>query len=316
MQAEPVAEPARAAPGRVTPAARALHALQAMLSLPRARRALAFLEGLAWATLVVVAIGVLTLRYWVLPNIEQHREAIIGAFSRGIGLPVSVGEIEADWRGLRPRLAFTDVRIFDREGREALRLPSVENTISWRSILHGDLRLHALVIDGPHLAVRRDREGHLYVAGLKLEAGEGGKGGFADWLLGQREIAVRAAEIQWVDEARGAPPLALGALEFRMRNEGLVHSIGLSARPPAALGTSLVARAELIGRTVTVPAAWNGRVFAELGDTDLAGWRTWIDYPVDVRQGRGALRLWATLGGGQPGRATVDVRLSQVVARL
>jgi len=292
------------------------HGLRRALVNPRLRHRLVFLEGLAWASFIVLSISLLTLRYWVLPNIEQHRDVIIGAFSRAIGLPVRVGAIEADWRGLRPRLSFTDVRIFDRQGREALRLPSVENTVSWRTLISGELRLHALVIDGPQLAVRRDREGHLFVAGLKLDSGEGGKGGFADWLLAQREIAVRAAEILWIDEVRGAPPLALGALEFRMRNAGDVHFIGVSARPPAALGTSLVARAELVGRSVTIPAAWNGRVYAELGDTDLAGWRTWFDYPVDVRQGRGALRLWATLGGGQPGRATVDVRLSQVVAQL
>jgi uncharacterized protein (TIGR02099 family) len=57
-------------------------------------------------------------------------------------------------------------------------------------------------------------------------------------------------------------------------------------------------------------------VFAELGYTDLAGWRAWADYPVDVRQGQGALRLWATLGEGKVLRATADVALTKVVARL
>ena len=35
------------------------------------------------------------------------------------------------------------------------------------------------------------------------------------------------------------------------------------------------------------PAQWSGRVFAEFGYTNLAGWRAWVDYPLDVRRGEG-----------------------------
>ena len=50
-------------------------------------------------------------------------------------------------------------------------LPSIENVVAWRSLLHGELRLHRLVIDGPRLGVRRDAAGDLYVAGLKVARG-------------------------------------------------------------------------------------------------------------------------------------------------
>src|SRR5713101_2545601 len=98
------------------------------------------LEMLAWATFFAFAAAVLGLRY-----------------------------------GLRPQINLSDVRIYDAEGREALVLPAVENILSWRSLAHGQLRLHALRIEGPRLAVRRDSAGVLYVAGMKLSpAGEGG----------------------------------------------------------------------------------------------------------------------------------------------
>ena len=75
-------------------------------------------------------------------------------------------------------------------------------------------------------------------------------------------------------------------------------------------------RARLEGESVRDFAKWSGRFFAELGYTDLAGWRPWLDYPVDVRRGEGALRLWATLADGKLSQATADVALSNVWARL
>ena len=44
---------------------------------------------------------------------------------------------------------------------------------------------------------------------------------------------------------RGAPPLALSALNLRLRNAGEQHSLGLSRAPPAALGSRFELRAEL-----------------------------------------------------------------------
>lgn len=279
------------------------------------KRLLIAAEVLAWAGFFAFAILFLALRYWLLPNVENFREQILAAVSQGIDLPVKVDAIHADWRGMRPQLELTNVRIYDKQGREALLLPRVHNVVSWRSFLFGDLRLRSFEIDDLKLTVRRDREGGITVGGISL-AQDKGEGRLTDWVLGQREIVVSNAEIDWIDEQRGAPLLALSTLNFRLRNDGDEHAFGLSARPPPALGSIFQLRAELIGRTVTRPSAWNGRVFAEVGYTDLSAWRAWLDYPVDVSSGYGALRVWATLGGGKPVRATADVVLSKVVARL
>ena len=273
------------------------------------------IEVLAWALFFAFAALVLALRYWVLPDIERYRDDIVAVVSSTVGQPVKIGAIEAGWLGLRPQLSLFDVRVYDAAGREALVLPVVDNVMSWRSLLRGGLRLHSLVIDRPRLGVRRDAAGEIYVAGIKLSRSRG-DAGLTDWILAQEEIVVRNAEIEWRDEKRAAPPLALSALDLRLRNSGHQHSLGLSARPPAALGSALDVRAELAGESVTQLSDWNGRIYLELGATDLAGWRRWVDYPVDVRQGQGALRLWATLENGRAKQATLDVELARVVARL
>jgi len=280
---------------------------------------LRLVETLAWTVLLLFAASVLAMRYWILPNIEAHRAVIVGAFTRGLGLPVRVGTIQADWQGLRPRISLSDVRVYDPDGREALVLPAVHTIVSWRSLMAAQLRMRSLVIDSPRLSVRRDAAGRLYVAGLELFAGRSVAdqgGGAAEWILGQREIQVRNAEIEWVDDQRSALPLKLSALNLRLRSAGGVHQLGLSARPPEGFGTSLVLRAELKGGTVSVPSTWSGRLYAEFGDTDLAAWQPWVDYPLELSQGRGALRMWVTLGAGQRVRTTLDVKLAEVSARL
>jgi uncharacterized protein (TIGR02099 family) len=283
------------------------------------RTLLRALEALAWTLFFAFAAVFLALRFWLLPQVGNYRGDVEAALTRAVGLAVKIGGLQADWDGLRPRLVVSDLRVYDREGREALVLPSVEPVVAWSTLLARDLRLQTLAIEGPRLTVRRDAGGAIHVAGVTLQAAQQaaqGDGRLAGWLLEQREIVVRNAEIEWLDELRGAPPLALHALQLRLRNRGDVHQIGLSARPPSELGASVELRASLSGDLSLQPGAWQGRVYAELGYTDLAGWRAWLDYPVDLSAGQGALRLWATFGAGKLVDATADLALTGVMVRL
>jgi uncharacterized protein (TIGR02099 family) len=283
------------------------------------RALLRVLEPLAWTAFFAFAAAFLLLRFWVLPQVGNYRAEVEATLTRAVGLQVRIGALHAEWDGLRPRLLVSDLRLFDRDGREALRLPAVEPVIGWTSLLARELRLYSLAIEGPRLTVRRDAAGAIHVAGVTLgaaQAAQAGEGRLAALIFGQREIVIRNAEIEWVDELRAAPPLPLRALQFRLRNRGDVHQVGLSARPPRELGASVELRASLTASSDLRPQAWTGRIYAELGYTDLAGWRPWFDYPVEVSAGQGALRLWASFGGGKLADATADLALTGVVARL
>jgi len=272
-------------------------------------------EALLWVGFFAGAVILIGLRYWILPNVERYRPEIVEALSSALGLPVEIGSIEAGWNGVYPRLDITQLRIRDREGREALVLPAVEGELSWRALLQGRFGLHSFAIERPQLVVRRSPEGTLFVAGLRIDP-DGDDGAFTDWLLSQREIMIRDASVVWQDDLRGAPPLELQRLDLRLRNDGDDHRLGVSALPPANLGAALDLRAEVSGSSIRELTAWNGRFFVELGSTDLAAWRAWVDYPIEVREGRGALRLWLTLDQGKLLRATADLQLDGVAARL
>lgn len=286
-----------------------------LVRLGAARWWLPALEIAAWVVFFMFATVFLTLRYWVLPHIGRYRAEIVAVASRAVGAPVKIGAINAEWQGLRPHVQLSDVRVFDREGRIALVLPTVDSVVSWRSLLSLNLSLYSLTIEAPRLVVRRDASGIISVAGIRLGVARGG-GGLAEWLLGQSEIQIRDGQVTWTDAERGTPPLTITGVNLRVRNHGTRHALGFTASLPQGLGTTIDFRAQVSANASKPLTAWHGEVYAALGSTDLAGWRRWVSTPVDLRQGHGAVRLWAKFGGGRLEHVTADVALAGVVAQL
>ena len=266
--------------------------------------------------LLIVAAGLLlALRYWVLPDIGRYHGDITAAASHAIGQPVIIGKIEADWRGIRPRLLFTDVRILDKQGQTALALPSVDNVLSWMTLLAGEVRLYSLELDQPDLLVKRDAQGMLHIAGVALSSQLAGSSA-SDWLLHQSLIMVRNARITWLDERRAAPPLVLNQVNLRLENSGSRHSFALRAQPPAQLSTQLDVRGDFHGASFDDFNVWSGQLFTQLDYTDIAAWRPWLSLPAALKRGRGAVRGWVGAEEGKVVQVTADLSLADVQTQL
>ncbi len=254
----------------------------------------------AWAlTVAYFAFGlsVLLLRYWLLPLVPEHKHDIESLIGQAIGLPVTIGSIAADWQGLNPHLELREVHIADRAGRPALAFDRIDNIVSWWSVATLDLRFDRIDIVAPTLHIRRESDGHLFIAGIPVSTG-GSDSQATDWLFKQNIIHIRNASVVWVDALRGAPPLALEKLDFVLDNDlGGRHRFGLTAVPPPALASRLDLRGDLHGHDLNKLSDWHGQLFAELAYADLAGWHAWLDYPVDLPQGNGGLRLWLDVDG-------------------
>ncbi|MCK9355011.1 MAG: TIGR02099 family protein [Gallionella sp.] len=267
------------------------------------------------AIAVLMAIVIVVLRYWLMPDIGQHHERIVASLSTAIGSPVTIGKIAGDWQGLRPRLNLTDVRILDRQGQPALTLPRIDGSVSWLSLLTAELRLASLEIDGPELLVRRDAQGNFFIGGVALSS-QGGDNGLADWLLRQSHMAVRDASIVWLDERRAAPPLLLTRVNLRIENFFGKHRFALQALPPAELSTPLDVRGNFRGESFDDLAQWRGQIYTRLDYTDVTAWRPWLDLPSEFSRGRGALRGWLGIAQGRVSEITADMDLHDVVTRL
>lgn len=268
-----------------------------------------------FAALVAVGGFILVLRYALLPNIEYYRGDIEAAVGRATGQRVTIGSIEADWRGLRPHVSLRGVVVYDRADRPALELARIDNTLSWLSLLVLEPRLHLLRVHGPELVVRRSAEGRLSVGGIELND-HSQEGGLADWLLRQGEIVVTDASIAWIDEARQAPELKLTGVNARLQNDYFRHRFGVRAAAPAEMAGALDVRGDFSGGSVRNPEQWEGQLYAQLDYVDLAAWKPWVDVPIVVRQGRGSVRTWIDVAGARITGAVADVQLADVRTRL
>ena len=291
---------------------------RAWLARPAVDRGVRLCGWAALAGWLAFVALVLTLRYAVLPGIGNYKAEIEAAASRALGLQIGIGRIEARWQGLNPDLVLDRVSVADREGHPVFALNRVEAVLSWESLLRLRLKLALLAFEHPVLHVRRGVDGRISIAGLTTE-GERDPAAL-EWLLAQSHIRVRDATVVWDDRQRQAPPLVLEDVQFGLDNRGQRHRLGLSAVPPGALADRIELRGELKGDLPTALHTGQfgelaARLFVQLDYADLAGWKPWIDYPVPLPRGRGALRLWGELDEGS-GRLTADLALEELRVRL
>ena len=290
-----------------------LHRLWPWLAKPGVRRGFRMLGWTLLVSWLLFVALVLVLRYVVLPSVGDYQAEIEQAASNAVGQPVKIGKISARWSGLNPDLVLDQVTIEDKQGLPAFSLQQVESVLSWQSLVRLRPILSLLAFDGAVLHVRRDANGKITLAGVDAE-GESDPA-LAEWLLEQPHVRVRNATIVWDDRLRKAAPLVLEDLQFGLDNRGRRHRFGLSAAPPSALAARIDIRGEIKGDVGEALEQLAGKIFVELDYADLAAWQQWVDYPIHLPQGRGALRVWGDLADGG-GKLTADVALEDLRVRF
>jgi len=154
-------------------------------------------------------ITLLVTRYYLLPHIGDWRTRIEAAASSALKAPVTVGHIEADWEGLRPRLLLRDVALQDPAGGNALTLPQVEVVVSWTTLIALQPRVQSLTVLAPELEVRRFADRRWAVAGIIIDPqAQSSDDSLGNWILAQNYISIRDARVHFVDSAAAGVPAA------------------------------------------------------------------------------------------------------------
>lgn len=288
-----------------------------------ATRLAGYAGGLLVTAVALACVVLLVVRHAVLPWVQSLGPDIADRLSRTLGVPVAIERLETGWDGWNPRIAVEGLTVRDRAGegaRTLLALPRVLATVSWWSLPLAELRLKELVVERPELAIARRPDGRLSVAGLEIDpdAPAADASPVGDWLLRQREVVVRDALIVWTDELRGAPPLVLDRVHFRLEHPlgSRRHRFGLAGVPPPELASPIDLRGEVDGASARDPTQIEGRIYLRFDYADVAALTEWAPLPVPVDEGRGALRLWLDFGGGAVRDMHADLELVDVKARL
>jgi uncharacterized protein (TIGR02099 family) len=264
--------------------------------------------GLAWGAL----------HFLIVPRIGDFRPWLEQQASKRLGVTVHMRDIVARSNGFIPSVELRDVLLFDANGRESLRLPSVLAALSPRSAL--GLGFEQLYIEGPELAVRRTADGRFWIAGFALPDGSSDSGAASEWVFSQTELVVRHGTVRWTDELRQQPTLALGDVDVVLRNKRQGHALRVDANPPAGWGSRLSVQAEFkqplfFGRKGDW-RSWVGQVYAEAPQLDLALLRNYVDVGVDLRQGSGSARAWLDVDRAKVTSVTTDLALQAVTVKV
>lgn len=293
-------------------------------SSPPKRRRFAWLRRvLRWLWLTVaLLLGLfgllaLVLQFAILPHIDSFRPQLEQAASRALGKPVHIGRIVLLEQGWEPTIAMEQLVVEDGTGRHGLRVQSVQAVVSLQAAL---LRsgFERLSVFTPELEARRNPDGTVEVAGVKLAQGKGGDSGPAlNWLLSQPELAIHNGSIRWTDDQRQQAPLLLSKVEASLTNSGTSHALQLNATPPQGWGQPILFVSEwshpMFGDR-TLWRNWNGVAYADMPELDVSQLRRYMEigHNVDLRKGHGRLRVWADFKEMRSSTATIDAQLDEV----
>lgn len=274
--------------------------------------------GLSLTALTLMLAAWLGLHWLILPNIDQWRPDIEARASQTLGVPIRIGAIRVESKGWVPTIELHDVAFLDSQGQAALKLPKILASLSPHSVLALEPRFRQLLVDGAHLEIERNAQGHLSVAGIALDHGQDHDEGI-HWLMRQGEVAILRSSLRFTDHQRGAPPLALSDMQLVILNSVRKHSIRLDATPPGEWGERFSVRGKFTQSLLDKAGnwrRWSGTLYSELPGADLSQLRAYIDLPFALAQGFGAARAWVDIQSGVPRAATVDVALDGVVVQL
>lgn len=268
----------------------------------------------AWVLLVSVW-G--SLHLFIVPRIDDFRPLLQRQVSHTLGLRVEIAKVSVLGGSWTPQLRIQDVQIFDTRGREALRLPQVDVVVSARSLIRG--KFEQLVIDQPELDIRRDAQGHIWVAGIDTAQPSDGAG--PDWFFSQPEFLIRDGVLHWRDELRDSPELRLSHVHVVMQNSWHQHLMRVDVTPPVDLGQRLSVQGKFSQNPLHRSGdlrLWSGELFANAPDVDLSSLRQWLrfDKGIAIYEGKGGVRVWTDWVQGQLTGVTADMALDAVDARL
>jgi uncharacterized protein (TIGR02099 family) len=266
--------------------------------LPR----IAFFLAVSLSLTLVAA--VVMLRYAVVPNIDRYRADIVRSVSSASGMVVSAGQLRGGWEGLRPFVEMKDVRFADPKSAQdvpALVLPALHASLSWWSLLLGEIRFHELTLNGPELSLTRANDGVIYFAGKPLNRRvDDTEGRIVSWLLEQPQLSVRDAALQWRDDMTNAPALRFAKVNIRIEKRGKFHRFGFRAVPSPELAASVEAQGILEVRKNAEQLALSGSLYAVTTQASLAELRRHLPIPDVMREATGNVRAWLELDSAQP----------------
>jgi len=246
------------------------------------------------ALLLLAAVVLMTARL-AMPLLGHYRLEIEDAASQVLRKQVSIGRLEAGWRGLSPVLKLKHVVLADPAGEQgSLDIREVWLTIDAALYLRDqELKLAGIDVVGADLTLIRDAAGQVY---LDTFRDAGGDATALKDLGRMARVSLHDTSLTWVDELYAEPPQRFSVTALSVNNDGDTHTLTGYVLLPVAAGYRVDVEAELYGDS-DQPLSWQGQLYAK--GQSVAFSAVPVRYLPDgmAVEGVADIRLWADVAG-------------------
>jgi uncharacterized protein (TIGR02099 family) len=231
---------------------------------------------LALATVGLIILGHLVIRFIVWPQLETSKPAVEKLLSQRIGVEVKINELNVYWQGIRPVFDIRDLEfVVDRKSdlhtisnSPHLKIADIRGELSWSSFYHLKPYFTKLHASNAVIQVTRDSQKRLYVAGIL--AGDGGDDFYLEnWLFKQGDLKISDINILWKDFSKSKADAADLRIESMQLQNGIrQHELDATIYSPWHQGT------------LTLSGKFSHRLGGQAGY-----WQDWIgDFQWQVEQ--------------------------------
>jgi uncharacterized protein (TIGR02099 family) len=234
-----------------------------------------------WAVFAALAIGTAVLvsaaRLW-LPSLDQQPERIAEWASSRLGVELTLGSIEARWRGWSPTIELRNIIVPDKSGQQpALKLDRAAIRIRpIASLLRAEPTPSTLSLSGIALTIERLEDGTLRLLGGSGRQRAGTNEALARWMLAREDLRIEGATLAFVDRASGDAPVVLRDANIDLHKNASGHDVRIALRPPPEFGERLEIKAALRGQVFS--GSWQALVRIEGSAIEIARfpWRQYL----------------------------------------
>ncbi|GMQ96097.1 MAG: YhdP family protein [Gammaproteobacteria bacterium] len=260
---------------------------------------------------VVVGLGAASVRV-LFPNADRYRGDLESWLVQVVGQPVTIGSLEAKWRGWGPEFRINDLKLRDptqrgKDGGINARFESATITVDvLASLLGGVLRPTRIQVSDVSLRVNR-------AAGAvgPDAAFEQHRLALLDWLLSQQRLTLDATRVEFSDLRVAGEPITLTNLRLAVRNRRVSHVFEVAAQIPGVRNGAISASATLNGDPAS--SHWSGDIAVNVDELNVATLKAWRYRLGDTDvAGRVSLRLDSRWREGTLVEANGDMSVSDM----
>lgn len=227
---------------------------------------------IAAAVMVICVAVVFSLFRVAIIYVADYREDVERELSLAIGMPVSIGRLDADIYWLTPRLKFFDVNVLDANNdRLFVYLEELSVSLDWTKTLQQFSPAPGIVsVSGMDLSIERNSRGQIFIQGYEMTSGDDSSGVSSELkhVLESTSLYVQNARLHWLDAFNQTTKIDFTNLNLALENQMPNHRLAIEADLPAAYGDKFQLVIDIKG-DIYKPQLWQGKIYTHFSQLKL-----------------------------------------------